>query len=115
MALVSIPSNPVPEGAVDGTIKTPDGVELRFARWPAGDGKRKGTVCVFPGRAEMIEKYFEVVSELRARGFAVAVLDWRGQGGSTRMLADPRKGHVEDFAEYQIDLDAFMKQIVLPD
>ncbi len=115
MALVSIPSNPVPEGAVDGYIEAADGVKLRFARWPAGDGKRKGTVCVFPGRAEMIEKYFEVVSELRERGFAVAVLDWRGQGGSARAFADPRKGHVGDFAEYQLDLDAFMKQIVLPD
>ncbi len=115
MHLVSIPSNPIPEGAIDGRIRASDGVELRFARWPAGGGRRKGTVCLFPGRAEMIEKYFEVVSELRARGFAVAMLDWRGQGGSARALADPRKGHVRDFAEYQLDLDAFMKQIVLPD
>jgi lysophospholipase len=115
MALVSIPSNPIPEGAIDGTIEAADGVKLRFARWPAGDGKRKGTVCIFQGRAEMIEKYFEVVAELRSRGFAVAALDWRGQGGSARALADPRKGHVGDFAEYQLDLDAFMKQIVLPD
>lgn len=115
MSLVSISSNPIPEGAVDGHIKAADGVELRFARWPAGDVKRKGTVCVFPGRAEMIEKYFEVVEELRARGFAVAVLDWRGQGGSARALVDSRKGHVGDYAEYQLDLEAFMKQIVLPD
>lgn len=115
MALVSIPSNPIPEGAIDGRIKASDGAELRFARWPAGDVKRQGTVCIFPGRAEMIEKYFEVVSELRERGFAVAVLDWRGQGGSSRVLADLRKGHVGDFGEYQLDLEAFMKQIVLPD
>jgi lysophospholipase len=115
MALVSIPSNPIPEGAIEGRIAAADGVQLRYAHWPAGDVRRQGTVCVFPGRAEMIEKYFEVVSELRARGFAVAVLDWRGQGGSARALADPRKGHVRDFAEYQLDLDAFMKQIVLPD
>jgi lysophospholipase len=114
MTLISIPSNPVPEGAVEGRIETEDGTAIRFARWPA-TGVRRGTVCVFPGRAEMIEKYFEGVSELRSRGFAVAVMDWRGQGGSQRMLADPRKGHVGDFGEYQLDLDAFMKQIVLPD
>ena len=50
MTLVSIPANPVPEDVVSGTIKTPDGAELRFARWapPAG---RKGTVCVFTGAA----------------------------------------------------------------
>lgn len=114
MSLVSISSNPVPEGAAAGHIKAADGVELRFARWPA-IGMRRGTVCVFPGRAEMIEKYFEAVNDLRARGFAVAALDWRGQGGSARALADPRKGHVRNFDEYQLDLDAFMREVVLPD
>lgn len=116
MSLVSIPDNPVPEGAIAGRIKSSDAVELRFARWPVLAGhKRKGTVCVFPGRAEMIEKYFEVITELRQRGFAVAALDWRGQGGSSRPVGDPRKGHVRDFSEYQLDLEAFMRQIVLPD
>lgn len=33
MDLVSIPANPVPEGAVTGTLKTKDGVSLRFTRW----------------------------------------------------------------------------------
>jgi lysophospholipase len=114
MKLVSIPANPVPEDVVAGSIKTPDGVELRFARWapPAG---RKGTVCICPGRTEFIEKYFETVRDLRARGFAVAILDWRGQGLSQRALSDPQKGHVGDFAEYDVDLDTFMKEIVLPD
>ena len=55
-------------------------------------------MCLFQGRAEFIEKYFETVRELRARGFAVATIDWRGQGGSERALADPRKGHVGDFS-----------------
>ena len=114
MTLVSIPANPVPEGAITGTVKTPDGAELRFARFPPPPG-RKGTVCLFQGRAEFIEKYFEVVRDLQARGFAVATLDWRGQGLSDRVLADRRKGHVKDFAEYDWDLDAFMKQVVLPD
>ena len=82
MTLVSIPANPVPDGAVSGMLKTRDGISLRFARWPAPPG-RKGTVCLFPGRAEFIEKYFETVRDLRARGFAVAALDWRGQGGSS--------------------------------
>ena len=33
MKLVSIPANPVPDDAVTGMIKTPDGVSLRFARF----------------------------------------------------------------------------------
>jgi lysophospholipase len=114
MTLVSIPANPVPDDVVSGTIKTPDGAELRFARWapPAG---RKGTVCVFQGRSESMEKYFETVRDLRDRGFAVAMIDWRGQGHSARRLRDPRKGYVRDFADYEIDVETFVQQVVLPD
>ena len=114
MTLVSIPANPVPDDVVSGTIKTPDGVNLRFARWapPAG---RKGTVCVFTGRSEQIEKYFETVQELRDRGFAVAMVDWRGQGGSARGLSDPRKGYVQHFSDFETDVEAFYRQVVLPD
>src|SRR3954464_11377289 len=114
MTLVSISANPVPDDVVSGTLKTPDGVALRFARWAPPPG-RKGTVCVFQGRAEFIEKYFEVVRDLRARGFAVATLDWRGQGLSQRALRDPFKGHVLNFSQYATDLAPFMKEVVLPD
>jgi len=114
MTLVSIPANPVPENVVTGTIKTPDGAELRFARW-APPANRKGTVCVFTGRTEQIEKYFETVRDLRDRGFAVAMIDWRGQGRSSRRLRDPRKGYVRDFSDYEIDVEAFVQQVVLPD
>jgi lysophospholipase len=114
MTLVSIPANPVPDDVVSGIIKTSDGAELRFARWapPAG---RKGTVCVFTGRAEQIEKYFETVRDLRDRGFAVAMIDWRGQGHSARRLRDPRKGYVRNFSDFEIDVEAFVQQVVLPD
>ncbi len=114
MKLVSIPANPVPDNVVTGTLKTPDGVSLRFARWPP-PASRRGTVCILPGRTEWIEKYFETVRDLRARGFAVAALDWRGQGGSERALRIAHKGHVRNFAEYDLDLETFMRDIVLPD
>lgn len=114
MKLISIPANPVPDKVVAGTLKTPDGVKLRFARWEPPPG-RKGTVCIFQGRTEFIEKYFEMVRDLRARGFAVATLDWRGQGLSQRLLRDSRKGHVRDFGDFEIDLDVFMREVVLPD
>src|SRR6476646_5726833 len=106
MRLVSIPANPAPEDAVSGTVKTPDGVNLRCARW-LPPPSRKGTVCVFQGRAEFIEKYFETVRDLRARGFAVATIDWRGQGLSDRVLSNPRKGYVGSFSEYDLDLESF--------
>lgn len=114
MMLHSIPANPVPAGAVVGTVTAGDGVQLRYARWNP-NAPRRGTVCVFGGRSDMIEKYFEVVEELRRRGFAVTVLDWRGQGASARKLKDPRKGYVRSFDEYQLDLEALIREVVLPD
>lgn len=115
MKLVALAKNPVPSGGTVGSFKGYDGAELRYARWDATRLPRRGTVCLFQGRAEFIEKYFEVIADLRRRGFAVATMDWRGQGGSQRMLANPRKGHVRGFWEYDRDLIRFMKDVVLPD
>jgi lysophospholipase len=115
MELVALAKNPVPSGATVGSFKGHDGIGLRFARWEATRGPRRGTVCLFQGRGEFIEKYFEVVADLRRRGFAVATMDWRGQGGSQRLLANPRKGHVRSFADFDQDLARFMQEIVLPD
>jgi lysophospholipase len=114
MNLHAIPANPVPEGAVTGEMTTADGVRLRYARWNP-NAPRRGTVCVLGGRGDMNEKYFEVVEELRRRGFAVTVLDWRGQGASARKLRDPRKGYVKSFDEYQLDLETLIREVVLPD
>jgi lysophospholipase len=115
MDLVSLAKNPVPSGATVGSFAGYDGAPLRFARWEATRGPRRGTVCLFGGRGEYIEKYFEVIADLRRRGFAVATMDWRGQGGSARILSDRSKGYVGNFAEYDKDLVRFMKNLVLPD
>lgn len=115
MDLVATPKNPIPIGASTGYIEPRKGVRCRFASWQSALRERRGTVCIFPGRGEFIEKYFEVVGELRRRGYAVAILDWRGQGGSTRLTWNPLKGHIRDFAQYEQDLAHFMKAVVLPD
>jgi lysophospholipase len=113
MRLVSTPGNPVPDGAVTGAVKTSDGALLRYARWGC-EGRYKGAVCMFQGRAEYIEKYFESVRELRRRGFAVVTFDWRWQGASGRGLAERGKGYVESFRQYDADLDAVMTGVALP-
>lgn len=69
---------------------------------------------IFNGQTEFLEKYCEVIAELAERGLAGAALDWRGQGGSARTLADPLKAHVGDFSEFDADLEAFMEQVVRP-
>ncbi|WP_454811747.1 alpha/beta fold hydrolase [Labrys neptuniae] len=115
MRLHGSPENPCPDGAILEALTTRDGISLRTVRWPSLSPHPKGTVCLFQGRSEFIEKYFEVIRELRARGFAVATLDWRGQGGSDRLLRDGRLGHIDDFADFGPDLDAFMRKIALPE
>ena len=115
MTLVALAKNPVPGGATAGYFRGYDGKSLRFARWSETRGPRRGTVCVLPGRGEFIEKYFEVVADLRRRGVCVAVLDLRGQGGSDRLLDNPMKGHIRNFRDYDRDLTSFMKDVVLPD
>lgn len=114
MTLVSLPINPVPAGAITGTFEGFDGLRLRFARWEPTRGPVRGTICIFPGRGEFIEKYFEVVADLRRRGYAVAMHDWRGQGGSERLLSNSRKGHVMGFTQYDRDVSIFMSEIVVP-
>lgn len=115
MDLFELPDNPIPPGTVVSPIVTDDGVTLRTARWPATHRPVRGTVCIFQGRGEQIEKYFRVVEDLRRRGFAVATFDWRGQGGSARLLRNTRAGHVRRFSDYARDIAAFRRQIALPD
>ncbi len=98
-----------PPGGRAFRVEAPDGVRLRLGHWPAagaGAGGR-GTVFLFPGRTEYIEKYGGTAADLAALGFDTLVIDWRGQGLSDRPgCADPMLGHVRDFADYQLDIAA---------
>ena len=114
MKLIGLPGNEVPRGLKPGELKTSDGVRLRYAVSDGPSG-RKGTVCIFTGRSDYIERFFETIEDLHARGFAVAILDWRGQGGSDRILSNRLRGHISSFAKFDIDFDDFMHQVVLPD
>jgi len=96
-------------------IASGDGKRLRVGEWDSAPGAAaRGFCTILDGQTEFIEKYGEVTAELAARGFAGAILDWRGQGGSERLVADPLKAHVRDFSEYDTDLSAFMDQVVRP-
>ena len=73
------------------TICGRDGDRLRTAIFDAAPGTPRRGVCVLlNGQTEFIEKYDEVIGELQGRGFAVATLDWRGQGGSQPRPAQSR-------------------------
>ncbi|MBK8545664.1 MAG: alpha/beta hydrolase [Caulobacteraceae bacterium] len=76
---------------------------------PSTRGEARGSVIVAPGRTEFIEKYFEVIRELQARGFAVFCIDWRGQGLSGREVENSLKGHLVSFDDPVNDLSTALK------
>lgn len=114
LSLRPTPGNPVPPGARLVPVETEDGVPLRVATWQPTTRGVKGTVCLLQGRAEFIEKYFETIADLRARGFCVVAFDWRGQGDSGRQVRDAHKGHVRHFDDYRLDLKAITEAVLVP-
>ena len=93
------------EGPSDGFAvwrHTSDRVRLRIGIKPCTDAR--GTILLFPGRTEYIEKYGRVALDLIAAGYTVASIDWRGQGFSDRLLDDTQMGHVDHFQDYQLDV-----------
>jgi lysophospholipase len=113
--LCVLPTNPAPEGTRAGWFTTTDSVRLRYATFRRSGAPQRGTVCLVQGRTEFIEKYFETVADFQARGFTVATFDWRGQGGSQRLIGNRRLGYVERFDDYLTDLASFHREILLPD
>jgi lysophospholipase len=113
--LFDSPDNPLPANAEAGTFRTRDGKRIRYALFGATGRPMRGTVILLQGRNESIEKYFETIGDLQEAGLGVATFDWRGQGGSQRLLRNPRRGHVRRFAYYAADLEQFYQDIVLPD
>ncbi len=113
-SFITIPDNPVPEGAKCYMLETPDECKLRVATFPARpDVKERGSFMVCTGRSEFIEKYFEIAEGLSVRGFNCVVMDWRGQGLSSRLLPIAEKGHITTFETFTADLHFVMDEVML--
>lgn len=98
---------PGPAGGSAHWAQTSDGKRIRVGHWPL-DGA-KGTVLLFPGRTEYIEKYGLTAAGLANIGLATLAIDWRGQGLADRLIDDPLVGHVEAFSDYQKDVAALLR------
>ena len=88
-------------------IHTDDNVRLRVAYWQT-DKTPKGTVFLFQGRTENIEKYGRTAGELYRAGYHAFAIDWRGQGLSDRLTDDRMTGHVLHYSDYQKDVAAML-------
>ncbi|MFC3615892.1 alpha/beta hydrolase [Lutimaribacter marinistellae] len=98
----------VPAGGAAHWLQTPDSIRIRLGHWQP-EGKPRGTVLMFPGRTEFIEKYGHAAGEFTGRGYVFAAIDWRGQGLADRLLPDTRVGHVVEFTDYQKDVEAVVR------
>jgi len=98
-----------PAGGRAFWLRTADGLRIRVGHWPcAPDQSVRGTVFLFPGRTEYIEKYGRAAGDLARRGYDTLTIDWRGQGLADRLLPDRRTGHVGQFGDYQKDVAAML-------
>lgn len=97
-----------PDGGAAYWLTASDGVRVRAGVWPAGQSKAKGTIFIFTGRAEFVEKYGWTVADFAKAGFAGVTVDWRGQGLADRLHDNPAYGHVGRFRDYQLDVAAFI-------
>ncbi len=96
-----------PPGFVWGSFTAADGAVLRWGHLPVRHARAE---CVMVGGfGEFIEKHFETVRDLAARGIAVWCLDWRGQGRSVRPQRRPTRPRARNFNRDADDLAAFAR------
>lgn len=102
-----------PAGFAWGRHVAADGAALRWGHYAATATHRADCVLV-NGFTEFIEKYFETVRDLAARGLSVWCLDWRGQGGSARPAAAPTRPRRRDYDGDAADLAGFVDAVLPP-
>ena len=114
LQLFETPESRTPPRAERHEVAVPDGAKLRAISVPPPEGTEpRGTVVIMNGRAEFLERYYETMKDLTSRGFHVVGFDWRGQGGSSRLLKDRNRGHIQSFRQYDADLRAIMENLVV--
>jgi lysophospholipase len=95
-----------PDGWRWGTMKNADGARLRYG-WVDPPGGARGAVVLAPSFQSTSEQYFETARELVRAGFAVWILDRRGQGGSDGWPNARRRAHLEGVTREVRDLRQF--------
>ena len=100
---------PLPDEWEWGTFEPDLGITLETGFLTVENAK--GTVVVVPGYTAPLELYSIGFKRFQDAGFNVAAISYRGQGRSTRELANPEKGHVVDYALLADDLERFVASV----
>ncbi len=87
-----------------------DRKKIRYAKRIVTDAR--GSLVIVSGRTEFIEKYAEVLYDLKDTGLSLFIYDHRGQGLSERLLENRHKGHVVDFEHYVDDMHNFVEKVI---
>jgi lysophospholipase len=108
MQPIKLPMNrrAIPAEALESVWHAADGWPIRRIDWKSAKASR-GSMLFLAGRGDHYEKYLETLTHFAASGWCVTSTDWRGQGGSGRLLCDPEVGHIDDFSTWISDLKQF--------
>ena len=63
-----------------------------------------------PGKGEQIIRYAEMIYDLRSVDTDILLIQFRGQGLSSRSLDDPEKYHIENFSDVVEDINNLFKK-----
>ena len=108
--------------SVDANSRREIPPDLHFAEWQARDGwrlrrftreprdRRRGSLLFLGGRADFIEKHLEAIDWWHRSGWRVDGFDWRGQGGSGRLVPDGNVCHLDSFDPLVEDLEDFVAE-----
>jgi lysophospholipase len=91
---------------------TREGRTTRFGSAFPKDSIPDAVVVCLPGLGEFAEKYFELARQCLDKNLAFWVIDWAGQGRSTRYLKNPHKRHGKSFQEDVDDLHYFVMEYI---
>lgn len=87
-------------------LTTADELNLHYITYE--HPQSRGWVIISPGRIETYLKYQEIMLELAAQGYSLAVVDHRGQGFSDRISHHSQHGHVTHFDDFVRDFSDLM-------
>jgi alpha-beta hydrolase superfamily lysophospholipase len=103
---MAVPTFPVPPAAKheEGFLNSKDHLRLYWQRFAPPEPR--AAVAVLHGYLDHCGRYPGLTRSLVEAGFATSLVDFRGHGQS-----DGRRAHIDHFADYLNDLDAFVAKV----